>query len=228
MKLKVIYDPAYDAENYVRAIFDKAFLAHGREHMQQNLLSSISSEGIKQALTKSTEHKVALERVTAILTKQYRSEPDVLEKQQKLLQAAWKELGAQIIQQLVFLYQKPFPFHAVTAYLTTLELCPYNYQKRHIYIRANVPAQQQLRILSHELNHFMFYYYYSAMSKKLGREKFELLKESLALFTNPEQSGKPNEKPLRKLYTSKKYQNLDGAIQDGFKYLLKSNHFKTD
>lgn len=221
MKLKVIYDPAYDAENYVRAIFDKAFLAHGRKNMRENLLSSINSDDLKKALTKSTKREAALERVTTILTNQFQSKPEILNERQKLLQAAWKELGVQIIQQLVFLYQKPFPFDMITAYLTTLELCPYNYQKRYIYIRASVPAQQQLRILSHELNHFMFYYYYADLSKKLGQEKFELLKESLTLFTNPEQTGKPNEKPLRELYRSNDYHNLDDVIHDGFKYLLR-------
>lgn len=72
----------------------------------------------------------------------------------------------------------------------------------------------------HELNHFMFYRYYLKLRDKLGIEKFELLKESITLFTNPEREGKPDEAPLRRLFMGKSYKNMDEAIKDGATYLL--------
>jgi len=55
----------------------------------------------------------------------------------------------------------------------------------------------------------------------LGKERYELLKESLTFFSNPEQGGKPNEKPLRELFLSKVWGSLDEAIVAGTELLLK-------
>lgn len=43
----------------------------------------------------------------------------------------------------------------------------------------------------------------------------------MTIFTNPEQSGKPDEEPLRKLYIENHVRTLDKAIDIGTNYLLK-------
>ena len=57
-------------------------------------------------------------------------------------------------------------------------------------------SSQIINTAKHELNHFMFYYYYSYLKDKLKEEKFERLKEALAIFTNPEGNDKPEVKEL--------------------------------
>ena len=101
-----------------------------------------------------------------------------------------------------------------------MPLCPYSYKDKFIYICLNDTAEKQISVLLHELNHFMFYFYYSDLKDKLGHEKYELLKESLSYFSNPEQEGKPDEKELRNLYASKNWENIDEIIKSTVDFLL--------
>jgi hypothetical protein len=55
-------------------------------------------------------------------------------------------------------------------------------------------------VAKHELNHFMFFYYYPQLKEKLGEEKFEILKEALVIFTNPEGNDKPAVKKLENYF----------------------------
>lgn len=68
----------------------------------------------------------------------------------------------------------------------------------------------------------MFYHYYDGIRTKLGEEKYELLKESITFFSNPEQEGKPNEEQLRALFLSRVWDDLDEAVEAGVDLLLKS------
>lgn len=222
MVIKATYDPKFDANNYIRAIFDKAHLEHGRKNMQDDLINSIESEKIKTAITKSTDRDKTLKDIENILAENYQADTEYFKNRVDKLNLFLSKLGAQIKVQLVFLYQKPFPFKKISVYLTTMPLCPYNYKEKYIYVYAKTNPQNQARILVHELNHFMFYYYYSDLAPKLGKEKFELLKESLSIYTNPEQEGKPNEKPLRELFIKKQPKTLEQAIKIGVEYLLQT------
>jgi len=51
-----------------------------------------------------------------------------------------------------------------------------------------------INIAKHELNHFMFYFYYldKLKQQKVPQEKREKLKEALAIFTNLEGNNKPD------------------------------------
>lgn len=220
MLVKIIYDPKFDANNYIRAIFDKEHLKHGRENMYENLLNSIESEKIRLCLTEVEDREQALKIIVGILTEAYKKQKINFDDRIKLLSTAWRSVGSQIEAQLEFIYKKSFPFKKIRVYLTTLSLCPYNYKEKYIYIYLKTSPKNQVRVMTHELNHFMFYYYYSDIAAKLGKEKFELLKESLTVFTNPEQEGKPKEKILRELFIKKQPTTLKQAINIGTKYLL--------
>ena len=76
-------------------------------------------------------------------------------------------------------------------------------------------------IARHELNHFMFYFYYESLRNKLDHEKYELLKESLTLFSNPNQIGKPNEDSIREFFKTKLWSNMNEAIIAGSEFLLR-------
>ncbi|MFA5130338.1 MAG: hypothetical protein WC477_05505 [Patescibacteria group bacterium] len=223
MLLTVSYDPDRDAENYVHSIYERAYSAHGRTDFIENLIKSIESVEIKTALKESASREEALKTITTLLTQQYKNSSDDLDKKAKKLEEEWKRIGTQIEWQLAFLYQKPFLFEAIHVDLTSIPICPYHFNERRIFIYTKEPVGIQLSILMHELNHFMFYQYYQQLLKKLGKENFELLKESLTLFTNPEQMGKPHEQPLRDLFLSKTYNNLHEAIEDGALFLTNNS-----
>ena len=224
MHLTVSYDPAKDAENHVRAIFDAAYTSRGRGDMRERLLPGVRLEAVRAALVEGGERDVVLAKVTDLLA----AAPDCAAIESggvTSLENAWAKFGDQVIFQIEALYGRDWPFESVHVDLTTLSICPYNFKERRIFVhyKDSSPSglREQLRILSHELNHFMFYTVYAEeLSEKLDREKFELLKESVTIFTNPEWSGSPDEEPLRKLYIEKRARTLDEAVRVGVEFLM--------
>ncbi len=219
MQINFSYDPARDAENYVRAVFEFSYLSHGRVNLREELLSGITNDEIRGYIENGKDKDNVMNNVANALS----SEAGRLECEAKAVQLseAWDELGDQIVLTLESLYDMDNPFDEVTVDLTTLIICPYNFKERQIYVSAKPSVQFQLRILLHELNHFFFYWKYAKdYSEKLGKEKFELLKESMTIFTNPEQNGKPNEGPLRKHFIENKVRTIDEAVKLGTEFLL--------
>ena len=67
----------------------------------------------------------------------------------------------------------------------------------------------------------MFHRYYLHLEEEMGDEKWNILKESMTFFTEPNSSGYPAEKEFRNLYLSKKWKNIDEIIEVGKALLLK-------
>jgi hypothetical protein len=219
MKLTVAYNPAKDAENHMKAIFDAAYMPYGQVDLPGKLLGMVANEAIKGLLAQKGDRADTLGKITDILAES-QGRPELDEKARKL-EEAWVKSGDQVIFQLETLFGRDWPFKAIGVTLTTLPICPYDFKARTIFVYATSGPQSQLRILSHELNHFLFYVVYANdLSSKLGKEKFELLKESVTIFTNPESAGKPHEEPLRKLYMEKGVRGLDEAVRIGAEFLL--------
>ena len=86
----------------------------------------------------------------------------------------------------------------------TVNINPYNYEERWFMTGRNSSIEGHLRTARHELNHFMFYYYFPELKNKLGVEKYEILKEALAIFTNPEGNDKPAVKKLESFLIKQK------------------------
>lgn len=108
------------------------------------------------------------------------------------------EESADIVSQLESVYQQPVPFDQITVYLTTYPICPYNYKERWFMCKRNGSIDHFSRIARHELNHFMYYYYWRdfVVSQNISENKSEILKEAMAILTNPEGNDKPTVKPL--------------------------------
>lgn len=220
MNLNVEYSVQKDASTYINFIRNFNSYKHGRDNIQGNLLKNLEPP-LREILEHAETDEEALEKINTYLEKAYRDGPDLIEGGISKLRSSWESVGHNIIYNLEFLYQKPFPFESVTVFLTTNNIFPHNYNKRYFYI-THKGVSTQLSIIKHELNHFMFYYYYDSLKDRLEDEKYELLKESLTLFSNPDKEGKPNEKELRDLFRSRLWENLDEAINAGAQFLLDS------
>jgi hypothetical protein len=217
MKLIVDYSVEKDTQTYVNFVYSFKAYAHGRQDLKEKLLKKLDPQ-LQTILTTADSEKSAYDGVYTYLEKYQQDNKEKIESSINKLKEEWSQVGDAIIKHLEFLYQNKFPFEEVTAYLTTNNIFPYNYQQRYFYANI-VYLMPQLGTAKHELNHFMFYYYYPKLKEQLGDEKYELLKESLTFFSNPEQRGKPNELPLRELYKSKIWSNLDEAIKAGVAFL---------
>lgn len=220
MNLKITYSIEKDVKNHLDGVFEFKHLKHGRENIREKLLSQLDLK-LKKEVESSKNAEDAGLRIQTFLNEWESKNHQKIENAIKNLENKWKEKGEFVLQKLESLYKKEFPFDNITIYLTSLPLCPYSYKDKFIYVYLNDIPEKQINVLLHELNHFMFYFYYPELKEKLGHEKYELLKESLSYFSNPEQEGKPNEKDLRKLYSSKNWDDLDEAINNAVSFLCK-------
>lgn len=218
MKLLVKYSIEKDTSTYVNFVYKFKGFEHGREGMASKLLSKLDPE-LQNAIKSAKDEDEAHENIQKYLEKSYEKNKESYEKNIEKFKAEWERVGDTVIKFLEFLYQKPFPFEEITAYLTTNNIFPYSYNERYFFTSMRF-LLNQLQTSKHELNHFMFYYYYPELKEELGEEKYELLKESLSFFSNPAQKGKPNEAALRELYKSKIWKNMDEAIDKATALLL--------
>jgi len=218
MILDIEYSIEKDARTYIDYVYNFKSFKHGNEDIQKRLLLKLAPR-LQEVLITAKDDTTAYKGVFDYLTKSYNENPQLFEDSIGKLKTTWKKVGANIIYFLEFIYKKPFPFENITVYLTTNNIFPYNYEQKYFYANYKY-VSSQLSTATHELNHFMFYYYYESLKDKLDNEKYELLKESLTFFSNPDREGKPNELPLRELFKSKLWENLDEAISAGAKYLL--------
>jgi len=218
MNLNIKYSAEKDAKTYLNFIRNFKSFKHGRANIQGKLMKGID-ESLQTLLLSEEPDDVVFEKVVEYLEQSYKNDPKPIEDSISKLASSWATVGENIIFSLEFLYGKPFPFDDVTMYLTTSNIYPYNYKQRYFYATYKFLSAQH-NIAIHELNHFMFYFYYPERDIKLSTENYELLKESLTIFTNPSKEGKPNEKPLRDLFKSKIWKSLDEAIQAGIEFLL--------
>lgn len=214
MKLNITYSPEKDAQNHVNTVYKFRFLKHGREDIQQKLLSKLPSK-LQEVITSATSDTDAHDKILKFLKAWQKQQPNLINNSINNLQFYWNKTGSAIIKSLEFFYQKPLPFDEITIYLTMAPISPYSFEGKYIFIFAQIPPMGQVGTILHELNHFMFYHYYPELKDKLGEEKYELLKESLTFFTNPNQIGKPDEDKLRQLYASKNWSSVEEIINAG-------------
>jgi len=218
MDLDIKYSIEKDTQTYINFVYNFKSFKHGRIDIQAILLSKLEPK-LQNIITSAENEDAAYKGVFDYLTQMYNENPKLIEDSISKLKTTWEKVGANIVYFLEFLYKKPFPFERVTAYLTTNNIFPYNYEQKYFYANYKY-ISSQLSTAKHELNHFMFYYYYGSLKDKLGNEKYELLKEAVTFFSNPDQEGKPNELPLRELFKSKLWGSFDEAVSAGAKHLL--------
>jgi len=219
MKLNVEYSLEKDLWNHTR-LFGSTGYSYGQIDREKQLINKLPPE-IQYIFN---AHETVVEK-TLRLSDYLRSHYELKKKEFfdniSCLNNLWRDVGDQVIYQLEILYDKKFPFEATTAFITTSFACPYDFERRNFFVRKSYP-RDQVDTIKHELNHFMFLYYFPKLENKLGHNRYQLLKESLTFFTNPEQPGYPDEDRLRKLYLSRKWKNMNGIVKAGAKLLRSS------
>lgn len=217
MKLNVEYSLEKDLWNYTRFLHNTGY-SYGVENKNDSIIKKLPVE-VQEIFNSNESNELKSEKLFKYLNTKYKIKKSDIEENIQRLKKTWEEVEDQILYSLEKLFNKKFPFEETTAFITTNVICPYNYEKRYFFVQK-LPVVVQLNTIMHELNHFMFYYYYNELEHKLGNNNYELLKESLTFFTNPFQIGYPDEKDLRILYKSKKWKNIDEIINSAINLLL--------
>jgi hypothetical protein len=110
--------------------------------------------------------------------------------------------------------------HDITAFLTINSRCPYSIEDNYFYVSMSRPSVR--RTIMHELWHFYTWYSLGAeQEEKLGKERYNVLKESLTVLLNIEcadlmpegvyDGGYPQHQELREKIVQfwAKYRNMD-------------------
>ena len=221
MNFLVDYSLKKDIQNYLNAGWRFTYAKHGRENIQEKLLQNYPKSfknKLLEAKTKSVAEKVVKDFLD--------SRPENFNRITKLIikvcQQVLNEEKPYIIDLLQKIYQQPFPFEKITVYITTFSISPYDYKNRWFMITRNNSIAGFINTAKHELNHFMFYYYYldKLIQNGVSYQKREKLKEALVIFSNPGGNDKPDIKELESYLKTLKNKTMDEIID----LALKSKH----
>ena len=99
-------------------------------------------------------------------------------------QKDWESIAVEFQKRADIIFGTPLP-NDVTAYLTVNSRCPYNIQDNFFYV--SLQSSQARRTVIHELWHFYTWYGLGAeQEEKLGKQKYNDMKESLTVLLNVE------------------------------------------
>lgn len=218
MQFVVKYSQKLDINNYHHAFHSSFSKLYGQS---QDRFRKYLNPGLIDKITKSK----SVSSTAKIVKKHWLTYHDSLWNQHLKFTLIWfqKILNADqnlIVKPLEKLYQHSFPFKKITVYLTCFPRCPYNYQKRWYMVTKNSSLTDLYRTSLHELNHFMFYYYYQDKLKdQITNDQFEIIKEALAILTNPEGNNKPAVKPLEDHIKTINTQPIDAIIKSAVNFI---------
>lgn len=205
----ISYSQEKDIWNYLDSVWKFAYIKHGRINLREKLLRNFPQyfkDNLDKAKTKNEAKKKIIKYLDWYRENHANTTPVIIDWLQKNLNSKKDE----IIHKLEGVYKEKFPFEKIIVYLTTVNIFPYNFKERWFMSGKNQDLRSHIKIALHELNHFMFYYYYSDLKKELGNERYEVLKEALAIYTNPGGNDKPAVKKLENYFK----ENLNKSIPD--------------
>lgn len=214
MKFKVYYSIEKDIWNHLNANWKFGYPRYGRKSIQEKLLKPFPKE-YKDNLAKAKTREAAVEVIKDYFVARSKSFNNLMPIVAKGVETLLNDGKTKIIDKLEKVYNKSFPFEKVTVYLTTAFIHPYNYEEGWFMTGYFSDMTRHISTATHELNHFMFYYYYPHLKDKIGNEKYEILKEALAIYTNPEGTDKPTVKKLEQYFKKHLDKTIDEIIEKG-------------
>lgn len=104
----------------------------------------------------------------------------------RLVEEAWKNIEKEFFTRMDKLMKKKFD-EDIIAYLTTLQICPYNPKEPSFMFSLYYSLPKTLQTCGHEIMHLYFHkYYWKDIENKIGEEMTANLKESLTVLLNHE------------------------------------------
>jgi len=218
VKFNVLYSEEKDILAYLNALWKSPWVNYGKSHYEigKKYLPIGLLDSLKNASSKNKAVKIIKDYWKNIRSSSFTNNSELLSKWFSIFLNT--EGSEKIIKPLENVYQKKFPFKQINVYLTSFFSCPYNYEENWFMVGRNSSLLWLLSTSIHELNHFMFYYYYDQNLEKQGfsESQREHLKEALAILTsdNPkENQDKPQVLPIQNFIKENKDKSIDKIIE---------------
>lgn len=185
MKFTVQYSKKLDSEIYINWIWNKKFYNYGTDRIDsaKKFLPSEFVDKLASAKNKKEAEEIVLSYFKYKFNDSFYFSNEILS---KWFEKFLNEEQDLIIKPLEKIYNEKFPFEKINVYLTSFFACPYSYEDLFFMVSKNSSLIYLLTTAKHELNHFMFYFYFQDYleKKKISNEKIECLKEALAVLSN--------------------------------------------
>ncbi len=187
--------------------------------------SQNSTKQYEQLIEKYGENPTA--ETTAVFVDEYVAENKIdIPKCIDDFQKDWESISAEFQKRAEAIFDISLP-NNITAHLTINSRCPYSIQDSFFYVSLQSP--QAMRTVMHELWHFYTWYGLGAdQEEKLGKQKYNDLKEALTVLLNVEfkdllpegitDTGYPQHQEIREKILE--YWEKDRNINNLWKYLV--------
>lgn len=147
---------------------------------------------------------------------------------------AWRLIEDEYFKRLEKFIKRPVFAKRFTAYLTTINRCPYSIKDNSFMLVSSNSTFSALRVCCHEIMHFHFHnYFWDRCRKELNDAQTHELKEALTMLLNEEFSdliivrdaGYPTHQKFREYLSSvwRKTRDFDEMVEKGITYLQKYN-----
>lgn len=148
----------------------------------------------------------------------------------KNLQILWKEVEEPFFKKISKIFNQPIAHKKYEAYLTTMNRCPYFYQKNPWFMVSTFESPfATFMTIAHEIMHMQFHFYYGGeVREAIGEKKTYKLNEALTVIINEEFSEMfftrqidPSREKLRKFILKewKKDKNFENLLNKCIAYL---------
>jgi len=105
----------------------------------------------------------------------------------KAMQEAWNKINEEFFKRLERITKRKFKFEKVSAYITTVMRCPYDFEEPYFMFSFFRDLASAINTCGHELLHIQFHNtYWPKIEKQIGKEKTGDLKEALTVLLNLE------------------------------------------
>jgi hypothetical protein len=147
----------------------------------------------------------------------------------KVLKKSWRKIEKEFFKRMDKLMKNKFEKN-ITAYLTTLGICPYDPDEPSFMFSLFYSLPSQLETCGHEIMHLYFHkFYWNRVEKEIGNKKTGDLKEALTVLLNVEfrdlwfskDKGYPPHEKLRNFIEKewKKEKDFDVLLNKCINYL---------
>lgn len=232
-RIEFYYSLEKDVGNYLQSVYRFVWQKHGNKDIEERVGRFLFPEELTSIRGAENKREARI-IVRKILSEKYAKNKKIYLLQEKLLRKLWREKEQKFYSRIERFFEKPFSFSKITAYFTTLPICPYSLKENWFMVSLKMGIEKQLSIICHELFHFMFLSYYEKYTyKKLkNKKKVEMLKEALTVFLNTEfrefilvpDLGYPQEQELRRFLLTKRKLNKDflGLLNEAISFLART------
>jgi len=216
-KLKFKYDIDKDMEVYERAFVEIKYPTYGRE---MNITSSVWD--IQKNNDKTEPVAEQLTFIRGELEKFIQKNQIFISDYSKYIQREWDKIETRYIEGLEEYFKLNVDYD-MTAYITTVDIGPYNPRGKYFFAIFSRSAARQLTGVAHEMMHIVFRSQYDDLLTERGMNRQDILEINEAmttlinlrfseLFILPDFNNKPTAKDLRDKIKEIYREDLDFSV----------------